>query len=162
MEGRKKKSKLFHIISYTATQVHIQAHSLLVFSFLLYTRGKNYCKKSFSQKTTTKAVAVTNKHLGCTFSGEIIFFFFLFRGQIFHIQNISLSCGQHPIKSVSWYPASSNKRTEMRVCTPACKKYWDGSTFTKASFSLPSQKLKEKTVANNTTVWLLRDKGLQY
>lgn len=50
----------------------------LIRTLLLYTRKQNDCKKSFSQKTTTKAVAVTNKHLRCSFFSGKGFFLFLF------------------------------------------------------------------------------------
>lgn len=91
LRGKKEieRSKLctsFLTQAHTFTLIHLKKITLH--------KENRMIAKELQPKTTTKAVAVTNKHLRCSFLGKGIFF--SSGGYILYSKHPNLSCGQHP------------------------------------------------------------------
>lgn len=92
----------------------------LIRTLLLYTRKQNDCKRALAKKPLRKLLQWQTNTLGVP-SSQVRDFFFLM-GNISYSKDQNLSCGRHPKKKALLdSPASSNKRTDTGVCTPACK-----------------------------------------
>ncbi len=88
-----KKSKLFTLFPYTATQIHTHTH----FFLLLYTRKKNDCKRALAKNHYESCCSDKQNTLGAPSSQERDFFL---RGNISYSKHQNLSCGQHPKKAL--------------------------------------------------------------